>query len=324
MPNFLGRWLRSLGLALDLKLFFFGMLKIANHHLYTHPLPQGHRFPMEKYDLLPKQLLYEGTCTAENFFEPEFASDEAIMAVHQENYFRRLRRLDLNRSEVMAVGFPLSKQLVDRERMLVGGTIMAARYALSDGIAMNIAGGTHHAFTNRGEGFCLLHDQAIAAKYLQQHKGIGKILFIDLDVHQGNGTAQIFKDDSSVFTFSMHGVNNYPFEKKTSDLDVALEDNTSDKVYLQTLEKYLPAILQEQDPEFVFYQSGVDILASDKLGRLDCSLDACRQRDKLVLQSCRDLDIPIQCSMGGGYSTELRSIINAHANTFRLAQEIFF
>ena len=300
------------------------MLRIANHHLYTHPLPQGHRFPMEKYDLLPKQLIYEGTCAKENFFEPQFASDESITAVHDKNYYTRLRRLTLIRSEVMAIGFPLSKQLVDRERMIVGGTIMAANYALSNGIAMNVAGGTHHAFTDRGEGFCLLHDQAIAARYLQKQKGVRKILVIDLDVHQGNGTAQIFKDDSSVFTFSMHGSNNYPFEKETSDLDVPLEDNTSDKVYLETLQKHLPVIIQEQDPDFVFYQSGVDILASDKLGRLACTLEACRLRDKLVIQLCRENNIPIQCSMGGGYSTELRSIINAHANTFRLAQEIFF
>lgn len=300
------------------------MLKIANHSIYTHPLPQGHRFPMEKYDLLPKQLLYEGTCTEENFFEPQFASDDAILAVHEQEYFKSLQDLSLDRKQIMAIGFPLSDELVNRERMIVGGTIMAAEHALEHGIAMNVAGGTHHAYTNRGEGFCLLHDQAIAARHLQQKNSIGKVLIIDLDVHQGNGTAQIFKDDPNVFTFSMHGARNYPFEKESSDLDVPLEDDTSDDQYLQILYKYLPRLIVEQKPDFVFYQCGVDILASDKLGRLNCSLYGCRERDRLVLESCKSHNIPVQCSMGGGYSKEIRTIINAHANTYRLAQDIFF
>ena len=300
------------------------MLKIANHPLYTHPLPKGHRFPMEKYDLLPRQLLYEGTCTRENFFEPEFASDEAILRVHQKDYYDSLCQLSLSRQEIMAIGFPLSMELVDRERALTGGTIMGARIALNNGVAMNIAGGTHHAYTNRGEGFCLLHDQAVAARYLQDHHEINKILFIDLDVHQGNGTAQIFRDDASVFTFSMHGEHNYPFEKEVSDLDVALEDGTEDKKYLETLSAILPGLIQDQRPDFIFYQSGVDILKEDKLGRLNCSLYGCRQRDRLVFQTCKDHGIPVQCSMGGGYAAQIRTIVNAHANTYRLAQEIFF
>lgn len=300
------------------------MLKIANHPLYTHPLPKGHRFPMEKYDLLPRQLLYEGTCTRENFFEPEFASDEAILRVHQKDYYDSLCQLSLSRQEIMAIGFPLSMELVDRERALTGGTIMGARIALKNGVAMNIAGGTHHAYTNRGEGFCLLHDQAVAARYLQDHHEINKILFIDLDVHQGNGTAQIFRDDASVFTFSMHGEHNYPFEKEVSDLDVALEDGTEDKKYLETLSAILPGLIQDQRPDFIFYQSGVDILKEDKLGRLNCSLYGCRQRDRLVFQTCKDHGIPVQCSMGGGYAAQIRTIVNAHANTYRLAQEIFF
>lgn len=300
------------------------MLKIANHPLYTHPLPKGHRFPMEKYDLLPRQLLYEGTCTRENFFEPEFASDEAILRVHQKDYYDSLCQLSLSRQEVMAIGFPLSMELVDRERALTGGTIMGARIALNNGVAMNIAGGTHHAYTNRGEGFCLLHDQAVAARYLQDHHEINKVLFIDLDVHQGNGTAQIFRDDASVFTFSMHGEHNYPFEKEVSDLDVALEDGTEDKKYLETLSAILPGLIQDQQPDFIFYQSGVDILKEDKLGRLNCSLYGCRQRDRLVFQTCKDHGIPVQCSMGGGYAAQIRTIVNAHANTYRLAQEIFF
>lgn len=279
---------------------------------------------MEKYDLLPKQLLYEGTCTEENFFVPEFASDEAILRVHQKEYYHALCQLSLSRQEVMAIGFPLSKELVDRERALTGGTIMGAEMALDNGVAMNIAGGTHHAYTNRGEGFCLLHDQAIAARHLQDHHGVGKILFIDLDVHQGNGTAQIFKDDSSVFTFSMHGEHNYPFEKEVSNWDVALKDGTGDQEYLETLSGLLPGLIEDQRPDFIFYQSGVDILKEDNLGRLNCSLYGCRERDRLVLQACKDYGVPVQCSMGGGYASQVRTIVNAHANTYRLAQEIFF
>lgn len=300
------------------------MLKIANHPIYTHPLPKGHRFPMEKYDLVPKQLLYEGTCTEENFFQPITAPEDAILAVHDEVYFQSLKELSLDRKAVMAIGLPLSKELVDREQILVGGTMIAAAYALEYGVAMNIAGGTHHAFTNRGEGFCLLNDQAIAASYLQREKGIGKVLIIDLDVHQGNGTAEIFEGDSSVFTFSMHGKNNYPFEKETSDIDIELDNDINDSQYLSILKQNLPKIIQQQKPEFIFYQCGVDILSTDKLGKLSCSLRGCKERDRFVLQTCHDLEIPVECSMGGGYSADIKTIVEAHANTYRLAQEIYF
>lgn len=300
------------------------MLRIANHPIYTHPLPKGHRFPMEKYDLVPKQLLYEGTCSRENFFLPEAAAREAILAVHDSTYLDSLENLSLDRKAIMALGLPLSPQLVDREKILVGGTIKAAELALEHGIAMNIAGGTHHAYTNKGEGFCLLNDQAIAARHLQRKKGIGKILFIDLDVHQGDGTAQIFNNDPSVFTFSMHGENNFPFEKQHSSLDIPLPDGTEDEEYLRILKLNLPIIIEKADPQFIFYQCGVDILSSDKLGKLSCSLEGCRERDRFVLQSCHDLGIPVECSMGGGYSTEIKTIVEAHVNTFRLAQNIYF
>lgn len=300
------------------------MLRIANHSIYTHPLPQGHRFPMEKYDLVPRQLLYEGTCTAENFFEPEPAPDAAILEVHDPDYIYNLEHKNLDRKTIMAIGLPLSEQLIHREKVLVGGTMKAAEYALEHGIAMNIAGGTHHAFTNKGEGFCLLNDQAIAARHLQREKGIKQILIVDLDVHQGDGTAQIFKNDPSVFTFSMHGENNFPFQKEESDLDIPLPDGTTDTEYLNILKQQLPVLLGELKPQFVFYQCGVDILSTDKLGKLGCTVQGCRERDKFVLMSCRNLNIPVECSMGGGYSREIKTIVEAHANTFRLAQEIFF
>jgi len=300
------------------------MLKIAFHPIYKHPLPEGHRFPMEKYDLVPKQLLFEGTCTAANFFQPELPDENVILAVHEQTYYRELKNLTLDGRAVRKMGFPLSETLVNRELIIADGTIKACEYALQYGIAMNIAGGTHHAYSNHGEGFCLLNDQAIAARYLQNKKLASKILIVDLDVHQGNGTAEIFDKDESVFTFSMHGKNNYPFKKEHSDLDIELADGTGDEEYLKILKDTLPKLIEKQQPDFIFYLSGVDILSTDKLGKLSCSIDGCKERDKFVLQICHDLNIPVEVSMGGGYSPEIKTIIDAHSNTFRLAQEIYF
>lgn len=300
------------------------MLKIAYHHIYKHPLPEGHRFPMDKYDLIPQQLLHEGTCTAENFFEPDVADKAHILAVHTQGYINDLKNQTLSKSAARKIGFPLSKTLVKRESIITQGTIQASEFALEHGIAMNIAGGTHHAYTNRGEGFCLFNDQAVGARYLL-NKGLAKkILIVDLDVHQGNGTAEIFQDDASVFTFSMHGAGNYPFQKEKSDLDIALPDGTGDVEYLQTLKEALPKLIDEQQPDFIYYLCGVDILESDKLGRLSCTIDGCKERDRYVLQTCKDHKIPVMCSMGGGYSPDLKIIVEAHANTYRLAQEIYF
>lgn len=300
------------------------MLKIAYHPIFKHPLPEGHRFPMEKYELLPQQLLHEGTCTKNNFFEPGMPKDEDVLAVHDKAYFTQLKNLDLDKSHVRKIGFPLSRGLVDREMRIARGTIEASKFALEHGIGMNIAGGTHHAYSFRGEGFCLLNDQAIAASYLLRKSLASKILIVDLDVHQGNGTAEIFSDEPSVFTFSMHGKKNYPFKKEKSSLDLELENGTGDGEYLRILKNTLPRLLEEQNPDFVFYLSGVDILATDKLGKLACTEAGCKERDRFVLQTCHDLKIPVEVSMGGGYSPQIRHIVNAHANTFRLAQEIFF
>lgn len=300
------------------------MLKIAFHPIYKHPLPEGHRFPMLKYDLLPQQLLHEGTCTEENFFEPEIPNDKYILAVHDPAYFYDLLHIKISPKEARKIGFPLTEDLVERERIIADGTMKACEYALKYGIAMNIAGGTHHAYTDRGEAFCMLNDQAIGARYLQAKKLANKILIVDLDVHQGNGTAEIFKDDASVFTFSMHGASNYPFKKEQSDLDIALEKGTTDDTYLSILKKTLPPLIKEVQPDFIFYLSGVDVVESDKLGTLALSIEGCKKRDEFVLQSCFDLKIPVQCSMGGGYSQDIKVIIECHANTFRLAQQIYF
>ena len=189
---------------------------------------------------------------------------------------------------------------------------------------MNIAGGTHHAFTNRGEGFCMLNDQAIGARYLLEHGLASKILIVDLDVHQGNGTAEIFQNEPAVFTFSMHGKTNYPFHKEESDLDIPLENETGDDEFLSILKSTLSRLIEEQKPDFIYYLCGVDVIASDKLGKLGLSLEGCKERDRFVLQSCFDAQIPVMCSMGGGYSEDIKIIVEAHANTFRLAQDIFF
>ncbi len=284
----------------------------------------GHRFPMSKYELLHQQLLHEGTCTPDNFFEPSRSADEYILEVHTPEYVRSLRELTLTKSEVRKLGFPLSEKLVEREYVITQGTIEGTDHALQNSIAMNIAGGTHHAYTDHGEAFCLFNDQAIGARYLQKKQKANKILIVDLDVHQGNGTAEIFAGDDSVFTFSMHGASNYPFKKEKSDLDIALPNGTKDAQYLDVLTANLPDLIDKEQPDFVFYLSGVDILESDKLGKLACTMEGCKERDRFVLQTCKDRGIPVQCSMGGGYSPDIRIIIEAHANTYRMAQEIYF
>nr|AOE05818.1 deacetylase [uncultured bacterium] len=300
------------------------MLKISYHPIYKHPLPEGHRFPMEKYDLLPKQLLHEGTCTEANFFEPDFPEEKYLKAVHTAAYVDNLKKLNLDRKAIRKNGFPLSQELVDREQIIAQGTILGCQYAIENGISFNIAGGTHHAYSDHGEAFCLLNDQAIGARYLQANGLAQKILIVDLDVHQGNGTAEIFQGDDSVFTFSMHGAGNYPFRKEVSDLDIAVPDKSDDRIYLTLLKETLPGLIKEVNPDFIFYLSGVDILETDKLGRLSCTVEGCKERDRFALECFRDSEIPVQVSMGGGYSPQIKTIIDAHANTYRLAQALYF
>jgi len=300
------------------------MLKIAHHVIYNHPLKEGHRFPMEKYDLLPQQLIYEGTCAEDNFFEPEIPNNKHFFTVHEPEYFFDLLNITLDQKAARRIGFPLSEVLIEREMIIADGTMKASEFALQHGIAMNIAGGTHHAFTNKGEAFCMLNDQAIGAKYLQNKGLVKKVLIVDLDVHQGNGTAEIFKNDNSVFTFSMHGKSNYPFVKEQSDLDIALENETKDDEYLTILKETLPKLINQEKPDFIYYLCGVDVVETDKLGKLSLTIEGCAARDRFVLQTCFDEKIPVMCSMGGGYSKDVNIVVEAHANTFRLAQEIYF
>lgn len=299
------------------------MFPIAFHPIYQHPLPEGHRFPMLKYELLPQQLLHEGTATQTDFFEPEQCGLASVLAIHKQEYVNDLLQLTLNAKAARKIGFPLSKELVERELIIAQGTITGAQKSFDTKVSFNIAGGTHHAYSTHGEAFCLLNDQAIAAQFLLDQKLAKKILIIDLDVHQGNGTAEIFQNNSSVFTFSTHGKTNYPFKKETSDLDIAFDDGTTDDAFLSTIATVIPQLIETQKPDFIFYLAGVDILASDKLGKLGCTLDGCKKRDELVFALCSKHQIPVQVSMGGGYSPDIKTIIEAHANTYRAAKSIF-
>lgn len=300
------------------------MLKIAYDPIYAHPLPEGHRFPMLKYELIPAQLLHEGIIGPENLFSPEPLDEETILWTHDEDYWHQLRDLTLPAKEARRIGFPLSAKLVEREIRIAKGSIDGCHFAFEHGIAFNVAGGTHHAGTNWGEGFCLLNDQSIAANYLLNKELASSILIIDLDVHQGNGTAQIFESEPRVFTFSMHGANNFPYRKERSDLDIPLVDGTQDEEYLAILKETLPGLIDQQKPDFIFYLSGVDILETDKLGKLAMTKAGCRERDRFVLEQCRKRKIPVQVSMGGGYSADIKNIVEAHCNTYRLANDMYF
>ena len=295
---------------------------IAYHSIYVHSLPEGHRFPMIKYELIHEQLLREGVVEEKDFFVPGIIEEEAILQAHTAGYWQKLKNLSLTRLEERRTGFPLSEGLLLRERHIARGTLDSALWALENGYGFNIAGGTHHAGSNWGEGFCLLNDQAIAASYLMNHRGLNKILIIDLDVHQGNGTAEIFYKDDRVFTFSMHGQNNFPFKKEISSLDIGLKDGLEDAEYLTILKNTLPELFNKVNPQFVFYLSGVDVLSTDKMGKLKLTLDGCRKRDELVYSWCKQKGVPVQTSMGGGYSSLLHEIVEGHCNTFKVGLKI--
>lgn len=299
------------------------MYPIAFHPNYVHPVPPGHRFPMEKYELLPLQLLRRGIAKESQFVEPKEASRAVLERVHDPQYVHNFLNLNLTDQEARRIGFLQDHAIVARELSLVQGTIDGAKLAFDHRVAFNIAGGTHHACIAHGEGFCMLNDQAIAAQFLLDQGLVKRVIIIDLDVHQGNGTADIFYGRNDVFTFSMHCEVNYPFRKSKSHLDIGLDIGTQDHVYLLTLERALATILKHFRPDFIFYQAGVDILKGDRMGKLNCSLEACAARDKIVFQIAKDLNLPIQVSMGGGYSSSIAKILEAHTNTFLQADCVF-
>lgn len=278
---------------------------------------------MLKYELLAEQLIWEGTLRESDMFHPELLSEEVALLTHTREWWHKMNQVTLTPSEIRAIGFPVNERFVIRGRHISQGTLQCALYALEHGCALNVAGGTHHAFANRGEGFCCFNDQAVAASYLLDRGLASRILIIDLDVHQGNGTASIFEHEPRVFTFSMHGEKNYPLRKERSSLDIGLPDGITDEPYLKILRDALPRIADEFQPDFVFYQSGVDILETDKLGRLSVTRAGCRTRDEIVFSFCRRNRLPVVASMGGGYSPRIADIVEAHANTFRVAAEVF-
>ena len=299
------------------------ILHIAYHPIYAHPLPEGHRFPMLKYELIPEQLLHEGTITQANLFAPQSCKEDIVLLTHTEAYIKKLQQQTLSEKEQRHIGFPQSPILTQREFIITQGTINCCEAAIKNGVSLNVAGGTHHAFADRGEGFCMINDFAVAANYLLHHSVAKKILIIDLDVHQGNGTAKIFENDNRVFTFSMHGAHNYPFHKEQSDLDIGLKDGTTNEIYLPLLTKTLATLLKEVQPDFVFYLAGVDILETDKFGKLKITVAGCRQRDEIVFAQLIAAGVPCAVSLGGGYSADVKIITEAHCNTFRLAKDMY-
>ncbi len=299
------------------------MPRLATSDHYTLDLPAGHRFPIAKYALIREQLLWHGLAEPADFYDPGLCAEIDILRVHAPEYWHKVRDLRLTPAEVRRLGLPQSPQLLRRSLSSSAGTVQTALAALRSGIALNLAGGTHHAFADRGEGFCVLNDQAIAARHLLAHGLARQILIVDLDVHQGDGTAAIFKNEPQVFTFSMHAGANYPLRKEQSDLDIALPLGTDDADYLHILHETLPALLARVQPDFVFYQAGVDVLATDKLGKLALTPAGCQQRDALVLDLCHTRNLPVAVTMGGGYSERLADIVDAHCNTFRTAFELW-
>ncbi len=306
------------------KLQTFNLLPfIAYHPIWAHPLPEGHRFPMLKYELIPAQLLYEGSITESAIHAPPPLDEAVMLRTHTADYWSRMKALQLTNREMRAIGFPLSAGLVEREARIAAGTLWCARQSEETGVALNVAGGTHHAFADRGEGFCLLNDFAIAANEVLRQNPAERILICDLDVHQGNGTAALLQAKPRAFTFSMHGAHNYPFRKEKSSLDIGLPNGTDGPTYLRILEEMLPRIINDFKPTRLFYLSGVDVLDTDKYGKLKLTVAECRARDEYVLTLAKKHALPCAVAMGGGYSADVRRIVDAHCNTYRAAKEIF-
>lgn len=299
----------------DISLFFSDQ--------YVYKLPEHHRFPIDKYILTKEQLIYHGIILPHQLIDPGLIDEASILWVHTHEYWQQVKTLSLDPKIIRRIGLPLTPMSVNRARSSVAGTLRAALSALEIGVSMNLAGGTHHAYPDRGEGFSILNDIAIASIHLLKQKKLKRILIVDLDVHQGNGNAHIFYGNPAVFTFSMHGKDNYPLKKEKSDLDIALSTGTQDDEYLTLLSYHLTKLINQHKPELIFYQSGVDVLATDKLGKLALSKQGCKVRDLIVFEQGERHQIPVAITMGGGYSTRMADIVDAHCNTFQAAMEIF-
>ncbi|MFN8572969.1 MAG: histone deacetylase [Gemmatimonadaceae bacterium] len=288
---------------------------------FTVPLPAGHRFPIEKYALLRDALLADGIVSPDHMHEPARVTREALLRVHDELYVEQVVAGTLPPAAMRRIGFPWTPLLVERSLRAVGGTCEAATRALDVGVAMNLAGGTHHAFAGHGEGFCVFNDVAVAIRQLQHSGRIRRAAVVDLDVHQGNGTHDIFRDDASVFTFSMHGHRNFPFHKVPGTLDIELDDGADDSAYLPRLAAALPEVLARAMPDVVLYLAGADPHEQDRLGRLRLTFDGLARRDAMVLQACREVGIPVAIVIAGGYGRDIASTVEVHRRTAAIARE---
>jgi acetoin utilization deacetylase AcuC-like enzyme len=297
-------------------------MKVFHCNQFPLPLPPKHRFPIQKYVLLKEAVLATGLVALEDLVVPELATDEQILRAHEVDYLRRVEEGELTPKETRRIGLPWSPELVARARCSVGGTIGACRAALRDGVAVSLAGGTHHAFRDHGQGFCVFNDSAIAARAMQAEGQVRRVVIVDCDVHQGNGTAAILADDPTIFTFSIHGARNFPFRKERSDLDIELEDGTGDTDYLEALQPGLARALELADAELAIYLAGADPYASDQLGRLALSKAGLGERDRLVFELCRGAGLPVATVMSGGYGRQIEDTVDIHLQTVRIAVEM--
>lgn len=292
---------------------------IYYHDLFTFPLPEGHRFPMGKYRHLRERVQHSGLVNSEFLLVPPPASDKQLALAHDQTYIDKVASGALSDQEIRRIGFPWSPELVERSRRSVGSTIAACRSALKNGMAANLAGGTHHAFADHGEGFCVFNDAAVAALVVQNEGLARSILILDCDVHQGNGTASILQNHSTIFTFSIHGQNNFPFRKESGDLDIGLPDGAGDAVYLEALEQGLNRAFDQMSPELVIYLAGADPFINDRLGRLALSKSGLAQRDQMVIDRCLAAHLPLAIVMAGGYAPDVEDIVDIHFQTLKIA-----
>lgn len=298
------------------------MLKVFYTDKYRVPLPDSHRFPMTKYRLTREYLIANNVLKESELFEPDIATEEEILSVHSVDYYESFRTGSIDEKAIRRLGLPWSYELFLRSLASVGGSLSSAKSALQNGVAGNLSGGTHHAFRDYGEGYCVFNDFAIVSTYLLQNNLAKKIAIIDLDVHQGNGTSSILKNNKDVFVFDMHGEKNYPYEKIPSTLDVSLPDNTEDEQYLFVLENKL-ALVFEFEPDIVLYLAGVDPLKEDALGRLALTKGGLRERDYMVLNECKKRNIPVSIALGGGYAKPINLTVECYAQTYEVVKEVF-
>ena len=297
-------------------------MKVFYSDRFVLPLPAGHRFPMVKYSMLRERVAAEGICAPDELRVPRPVSDEEILRAHESTYLRRVVDGTLTRREMRRIGFPWSERMVERSRRASGGTLGAGLAALEEGLAANLAGGTHHAFAGQGEGYCVFNDSAIAARAVQAEGLVERIVVVDTDVHQGNGTAAILRGDPTVFTFSIHGAKNFPFRKEESDLDAALPDGADDGEFLEALDKGLEEALDASRAELAIYLAGADPYEDDRLGRLSVSKEGLAERDRLVLETCRERGIPVAVTMAGGYARKVEDTVEIHFRSVERAASL--